>query len=174
MKHKFDKGDHVQGKGTGRKGRVVDPCRTDIPFGGLVEVAWDHGGRSAIGPESLELVPYKPSWFEVTIGCTVDFTYEGAPFAVDVKSMDEEDGYPLVLGRSTPEWTHDTNARLVSITKPTPPLPTKPGVALKVVGVEGLVHRRLEVTSSTYPWVADSGVGVSDEFIQGRGWEVAS
>lgn len=167
-------GDKVHKRG-GRDGVVIaaGPLRSAVRF--------DHN-KFVAGVENERLVllekaskPKPPSWSDVEKGDLVEF--ESLITSEVIKTTAHHDSAGIcILGYSKFSGWLRKNTRLVSITKPTPPLPTKPGVAIAVPGYTGLLHRRRlhSVHGKVKAWVSDGGTFYTDEEIQRMGWEVAS
>lgn len=161
--------------------KVKVKWKPGAPFAKVTESWEDPKDLSLVYSEEEEHPEVKaPSWNDAQVGGVVHFTYILMPTKAEVyfirKNVINGTSVKGLLGRPLDEWVTDPNAVLVSVENPTPPLPTKPGVAIAVPGYTGLLHRRRlhSVHGKTKAWISDGGTFYTDEEIQRMGWEVAS
>lgn len=162
-------------------GVIVGTWNTDNP---KVKVKWKPGAPFAKETESWEdpkdliLVHHEeepevkaPSWMDVQPGDKVTFEYLGETFTATAHKSNIGAAWTCVLGTAVAAWKDGGRARLISIEKPSPPLPTKPGSVILLKGVGELAHLSL---ASNRHWTSDSGWHLTEAQVQGYGWEVAS
>lgn len=168
---RFTKGDRVKGNVTSRLGSVT-------AVGRQVGVKWDTGATGDYHAHNLTRInkPTTTSWKDVEVGHKVTFKYGDEDVTATAHESRTGARWPCVLGVSVAAWAEDRLANLISIEKPKPPLPTKPGSIIRFMAPHGskvMAHRREVVeTSTTRNWVSDGGYMYSDYEVEEYGWEV--
>lgn len=169
---RFTKDDRVKGNVTGRLGSVT-------AVGRQVGVKWDTGSTGDYYAHVLTKInkPTTPSWNDVQPGDKVTFEYMGETFTATAHKSNIGAAWACVLGTAIAAWKDGGMANLISIEKPKPPLPTKPGSVIRftrVNGMEVMAHRRevMETGTNHQNWVSDSGYLYTNAQIETMGWEV--
>lgn len=164
---RFTRGDRVQGNMSGRLGVVT-------AVGSKIEVNWDNGATADCPAFNLTKISKSttPSWNDVQPGDKVTFEYLGETFTATAHKSNIGAAWTCVLGTAVAAWKDGGLARLISIEKPQPPLPTKPGSAIEVPNYPGLLHRRKAHLLTEHTWISDGGTPYTDAQVQRMGWEV--
>lgn len=156
-------GDSVTRKVPGSIGKVE--ALDDTGFPRLADVRWSAEGRSFVPTDELVKVE-SPSWNDVEVNDRVTFEFRGEEFTTTAYLAS---GETRVMSHSTRSGRIRANFTLLSVEKPTPPLPGE-GVVIQLKNSGTLAHRR-RVNGL---WINDRGSIYTDAEVQAIGWEVAS